>query len=127
MERTKLIKQIQKENCEVKLITFLEEGYEITIKSDQEDLFDKLWELNFEGFAISDIFYSDKVYRMLIVPISLDEMTDYVWTYVEKYGRKEDKLSNILLGAVTALEEIVDNIKNEEAYKNYKTFASQIF
>ena len=125
MERTQVIEKIKAAGFEVKLITLIEDGYEILILPHGEP--GKLWEIVLEGFKIVDVITTSKTYKLLIIPITFNEMIDFVWTYIEKNGRKDEPIEDALLEAVTVLERIVDNSNSDEAKKNFEAFASQIF
>ena len=59
-------------------------------------------------------------------------MTDFIWKYVEKYGKMEDCLKDILSDAFSALEKAIDEIPSNYAGRdvakvNYDKFSGMIF
>ena len=133
MERNKISEIFAKLGLVVKIITFLEDGYEIIASSDEESDVDEVHNVNIEGFSVVSINKRNLMYTILIVPISLEEMTDYIWRYVERYGDKGDRLIEILGDAVCSLERTIETIPNELARQkkiakgNFDKFTNQIF
>ena len=129
-----------------KVITmmFLEEGYLITLKCIGEDSdddamirlerekFDKIEKIRFEGLAYIDTEYKCGKYNLTIVPTSVDEMFDFIWKYVEKYGRKTSTLGDLLQEACGVLERVVDSIpyeqkeEREQAFKSYEKITTMV-
>lgn len=125
-------------------IIFLEDGYEVrfrpkekhfedTVLNEQyeEKCMEKIYELVFEGFIVSEQTVDCHKYKLTLVPKALDEMTDFLWKYVEKYGRKDQVLADIIWEAFSVIEKAIDNIPDsyEEknvAKENYERFVSMI-
>lgn len=126
-------------------ITFLEDGYEVRFKLEEktfedgaeydryiEAATDKICNLKVPGFVVSEVIIDGGMYLLTLVPKTLDEMTDFIWKYVEKYGRREERLADILRDAFCAMEIAIDNIPDRyegknEAKTNFENFASMIF
>lgn len=124
---------------------FLEDGYEIRFRLDKNEFEDKVElkkyaesvidlvnGMNYEDIVISDITSESFVYSFMVVPKSLEEMTDFIWKYVEKYGRREEKLIDILRDAFCALEKAIDEIPENISGKttakaNFEKFTTMIF
>ena len=110
---------------------FVEDGYEITLKAEDESVSSSLDTIQIDGFAIVDFAKRVPKYRILIVPKTMQEMVDYVWRYVGKFGNKDEKFIDVLGDAVCALEKAIDRIPNteekNEAKHNFEKFTSQIF
>lgn len=135
------------ENMKFIQATFLEDGYEVRVRlipskdategieRDEEvrTNFKKLDELNFNGLVASETSIIGDIYSLILVPQSMEEMTDFIWKYVEKYGRRESVLADILNEAFCVLDKAVDGIPEElqvaksEARANYEKFTSMIF
>lgn len=132
MNRSKIVELFSKLNMSVLFTTFLEDGYEIILRAGSMVKFDEVSNVKIEGFSIVGFCERKSVYTILMVPISMEEMTDYVWRYVEKFGDKNEKIINVLGDAVCALEKAIDSIPNndkskKEAISNFNKFTSQIF
>lgn len=126
-------------------ITFLEDGYEARFRlleldfEDEveyerhiEECLDKLCSITAEGFVVSEILIDKMTYMLTLVPKSMSEMTEFVWKYVEKYGKREDRLIDILRDAFCALEKAIDRISDTDpekrvAKENYERFSNMIF
>lgn len=127
-------------------ITFLEDGYEVRLKlieaerdlyviSDEkmEEGIKRLDALDYKGFVVVETVIINNTCTLLLVPKSMEEMTEFVWKYVEKYGKKDDRLVDILANAFCVLEKVVESIPDElseeknEALKNYESFSSMVF
>ena len=146
--KVEILKQVfSKENMNVIKATFFEEGYEIRVKlkpttQDLEEVekyerirenFKKLDELNYNGLAVFDTSIVGDEYSIILVPVSMNEMTDFIWNYVENFGEGEEVSPKLLSEAFAALENTVDAIPSElkscksEARANYERFTSMIF
>ncbi len=130
----------------VKLIAFTEDGYEVKFTGEQnaevtqsirEKWIYDLEKVKFEGFILSDIQISNNIITVLLVPKSFEEMNDFIWRYVEKYGSRSRRLADVLGDATCVLKKAIDDIPNlktdesirekEEAYKNFHKFEDHIF
>ena len=132
MNRNKLYELFLKIGVVVRLLTFLEDGYEIVIRTDENADIDKISSLKIEGFSILSVTKRIEGYMTLvIVPITMDEMTDFMWRYVEKFGNKDERLIDILGNAICCLEKAIGNLEEgkekQEALANFEKFTSQIF
>jgi len=126
-------------------ITFLEDGYEarfrllelefedeVELEQHIEECSDKLCSITAEGFVVSEVLIDNMTYMLTLVPKSMNEMTEFVWKYVEKYGKREDRLIDILRNAFCALEKAIDRISDTDPEKhvakgNYEKFSNMIF
>lgn len=129
----------------VKGVTFLEDGFEIRLKPDSnffddemeyeralEEALDKAYNIEFAGFVVKEIIQTSDAILITLVPKSLEEMTDFIWKYVEKYGRREQRLADVLGDAFCVLEKAIDGIPDgyegkTEAQSNFVKFAGMIF
>lgn len=122
--------------------TFLEDGYELYLTSSSKDALEIISNIEIDGFIAIDCTKEGKFYRLVLVPESIEKMTEYIWDYVEKYCDKyvpEDKSCynlNImeemadLCGAFSALETAIEQIpaeKRKKALDNYSEFSKMLF
>ena len=133
MNKEKIQKLLSELNITIRLITFLEDGYEILATAGWTVTVDEVSNIKIKGFSIISIEEYNGKFAILIVPTSMEEMTDYIWRYVENLGDKDEKLINILGDAVCALEKAIDSIpdklveEKQKALCNFNKFTSQIF
>lgn len=141
-----LSEQFKKQGFKVAGITLLEDGYEVRLKmiSDaQDDYLDtsdffrnnmkNLETIDYRGLVVIDYCIRPRECTLLLVPKSMEEMTDFIWKYVEKYGKRNQRLVRILSDAVCVLEKAIERIPIEynkdklEAQTNYDSFTRMIF
>lgn len=143
-----VLKQVfSKENMEFIKITFLEEGYEVRVKLKElaenidsvaryeqvRNSLKKLDEIDYNGLVIHETTIVKDEYYLILVPVSMYEMTDFIWNYVENFGQGDEVTPELLSEAFTALENTVEGIPNNlesskrEARANYEKFTSMIF
>lgn len=134
------------QNFIVNIITFTEEGYEIKFCPEEKNIITqearnnwckRIEKINFEGFILSDAQIKNSTITILLVPKSFEEMNDFIWRYVEKYGSRNKRLADILGDATCVLKKAIDDIpylkidesikEKAEAYKNFHKFEDHIF
>lgn len=145
MKSQLLIRVFKKQKFLVEAIDFSEDGYEIKLKVIQnknEDIsnpcelirrnIEKLDLIKFKGLVMTEYTIENGRCVALLVPKSEEEMSNFIWTYAEKYGNGK-KVSNVLSEAFAALENAIERIpenckaEKEEALRNYDTFSRIIF
>ena len=131
MKHGELVQKFEENNFKIIYGSFIESGYEIFIRIGENTKFEDFENMNIEGLALGAIECYDSMYRVVLVPKTLDEVTDYIWRYVEKFGKKDERLINLLGNAVCALEKAIESIYNIEdqkmAMRNLEIFTGQVF
>ncbi len=140
--------ELEKIELKVARITFLEDGYEIRIKANPKysdecraksdfvrDKINGMDIIEYNGFVALEPDIVGGMCTVMLVPKSMEEMTDFIWKYVERYGKKENRLVDILADAFCVLEKAIERIPDDKKYSkakkeaqdNYNSFTQMIF
>lgn len=132
-----------------KFIAFTEDGYEIRFNPEEKNIITeetrenwlkRVEQVNFEGFIVADVQIEFDNITVMLVPLTFEEMNDFIWRYVEKYGVRNKKLATILGEATCVLQKMLDDVwvmqakqkgeisqKLNAAYENLRKFEDHIF
>lgn len=132
-----------------KFIAFTEDGYEIRFNPEEKNIITeetrenwlkRVEQVNFEGFIVADVQIEFDNITVMLVPLTFEEMNDFIWRYVEKYGVRNKKLATILGEATCVLQKMLDDVwvmqakqkgeisqKLNTAYENLRKFEDHIF
>lgn len=134
--KTELLKdKFHQRGFEVKNVEFLEEGYEVIISLGVEKGFPCEAKQNIEkdtGLIFAETEYVGNEAKFKLVPVTFEEMVDYIWSYIEVYVPSTRSMKNKLLNSFSALERIVDEISEDCEHKNlavnnYTNFSKMVF
>lgn len=140
---------LAKRNFIFKFIAFTEDGYEIRFNPEEKNIITeetrenwlkRVEQVNFEGFIVADVQIEFDNITVMLVPLTFEEMNDFIWRYVEKYGVRNKKLATILGEATCVLQKMLDDVwvmqakqkgeisqKLNAAYENLRKFEDHIF
>ena len=140
---------LAKRNFIFKFIAFTEDGYEIRFNPEEKNIITeetrenwlkRVEQVNFEGFIVADVQIEFDNITVMLVPLTFEEMNDFIWRYVEKYGVRNKKLATILGEATCVLQKMLDDVwvmqakqkgeisqKLNVAYENLRKFEDHIF
>lgn len=140
---------LTKRNFIFKFIAFTEDGYEIRFNPEEkniiteetrEDWLKRVEQVDFKGFIVADVQIEFDNITVMLVPLTFEEMNDFIWRYVEKYGVRNKKLATILGEATCVLQKMLDDVwvmqakqkgeisqKLNAAYENLRKFEDHIF
>jgi len=97
-------------------MTFLEDGYEVRVKLNRDrcleetEILERLDNIDYKGYVCTEMRVNNVGCSMIFVPTKVDDMMNFIWKYVEKYGRKEQRLVDILADGYCVLEKALEYI-----------------
>ena len=143
MDVMRLKREAQRLGLKFFSMTFLEDGYSVRMKyippSDCENMtraiednFERLDRFSYKGLALIDPSIIGGMYEFLLVPTSLEEIRDFLWKYVARYGRRDDLMCDVVNEAVGVVEHAIERIPAElmearaEALDNFDKLTTDI-
>ena len=143
MEIQRLKREAQRLGLKFFSMVFLEDGYSVRMKytppEDCEDEagaiaqnFERLDRFTYKGLALIDSAIVGDMYEFTLVPTSYDEIKDFIWKYVERYGRRDDYMCDVVNDAVGVVEHAINRIPcamletRAEAFKNFERLTDTI-
>lgn len=138
MDRKALKEQFKEAGLLILGIDFFEEGYEIRFVAsdggvDLDTAINSVEKEISSNYAVVNECRKNKVNSMLVVPKTIEEMTDYIWKYVAQYtkgGLLSENMSEIgdaFCALERSLEDISDEKQRKEAKTNYEVFSKMVF
>lgn len=140
-----ILQKFKKMGLNVVQTEFTEDGYEMWIKPlncDESERFitanlrqnlDKLEMVDYSGYIPTEYTLDKGVCKLLLVPKGVQQITDFIWEYIEKIGDSDGKVEEQLMYACCALEKSIERIPEihseakKEAERNYISFSKIIF
>lgn len=111
-----LKKELERHGFKLASMTFLEDGYEVRVKLtsnkylEETEILERLDNLDYRGYVCTETRVNNFGCTMTLVPTKVDDMMNFIWKYVEKYGRKEQRLVDILAEGYCVLERALEYI-----------------